>query len=217
MGEGTEPSGEREGCAESIDGQGWRLEAGAQETDLAYTSLLIVVETWAQMSLSREGVLRKQQRGWSFGLRECSTDTYSQSRKLRRKRQRKKENSRPGGGKVRWERKRPELGARVVRIERRGQDKVQGSMGQGLDTDKLGGEKERKGVSTVPSDSDLLTGRRWVSSLRGGLEEIQLGVRDLVGYGNWWRHGDIFRNILVEAKDVGALKWRSLGASVWPK
>lgn len=59
MGEGTEPSGEREGCAESIDGQGWRLKAGAQETDLAYTSLLIVVETWAQVSLSREGVLRK--------------------------------------------------------------------------------------------------------------------------------------------------------------
>lgn len=45
LGEDTEPSGDREGCAESIDGQGWRLEAGAQETDLAYTSLLIVVET----------------------------------------------------------------------------------------------------------------------------------------------------------------------------
>lgn len=144
LGEGTEPSGEREGCAESIDGQGWRLKAGAQETDLAYTRLLIVVETWAQVSLSREGVLRKQQRAWSFGLRECSTDTYSQSRKLRRKRQRKQENSRPGGGKVRWERKRPELGARVVRIERRGQDRVQGAMGQSLDTDKLGGGNGEK-------------------------------------------------------------------------
>lgn len=77
--------------------------------------------------------------------------------------------------------------------------------------------KERKGVSTVPSDSDLLTGRQWVSSLRGGLEEIQLGVRDLVGYGNWRRHGDIFRNISVEAQDVGALKRWSLGASVFPK
>lgn len=62
-----------------------------------------------------------------------------------------------------------------------------------------------------------MTGRQWVSSLRGGLEEIQLSVRDLVGYGNWWRHGDMFRNILVEAKDVGALKWQSLGASVWTK
>lgn len=70
---------------------------------------------------------------------------------MRRKRQRKKENSRPGGGEVRWERKRPELGARVVRIERRGQGSVQGAMGQGLGTDKLWVAKERKGVSTVPS------------------------------------------------------------------
>lgn len=45
----------------------------------------------------------------------------------------------------------------------------------------------------------------------------QLSVRDLVRYGNWWRHGDTFRNILVEPKDVGALEWGNLGSSVWPK
>lgn len=44
-----------------------------------------------------------------------------------------------------------QTGARVVRIERRGQGSVQGAMGQGLGTDKLWVAKERKGVSTVPS------------------------------------------------------------------
>lgn len=47
-------------------------------------------------------------------------------------------------GKVRWERKRPELRVRDVRIEKRGQDRIQGTVGQGLDTDKLVREQRRE-------------------------------------------------------------------------
>lgn len=50
---------------------------------------------------------------------------------MRRKRQRKKGNSRPGGGKISWERKRPELGAGAVRIERRGQSSGDSGTGFG--------------------------------------------------------------------------------------
>lgn len=90
-------------------------------------------------------------------------------------------------------------------------------MGQGLGTDKLGGGKGERRSEDRAQWSDLGTGSQWVSSLRGGLEEVQLSVRDLVRYRNWWRHGDTFRNILVETKDVGALEWGNLGSSVWPK
>lgn len=56
-----------------------------------------------------------------------------------------RENSRPGRGKVRWEMMSPELGARAVRL-RRGQDRVQGAMGQGSVTNGLGvGQRREKG------------------------------------------------------------------------
>lgn len=49
---------------------------------------------------------------------------------------------------------RSELGVKAVRTERRGQDRVQGAVGQGLGTDKLGagghGAKETHGARTVP-------------------------------------------------------------------
>lgn len=112
--------------------------------------------------MSREKCVRDADREESFMLPECSTDRQSETNIEKEKTGEKEIPS--TGGKVQWVRMRPELGVKAVRTERRGQDSMQGTVGQGLGADKLGaggaGQRRYKESGQGPW-FDLRTGGQW--------------------------------------------------------